>query len=336
MPKRFTSGSTVAPGRVAVPGVLSSCSYPGGKSGAGIYQRLINLIPRHQILISAFAGHCGVVRKIRPAEQTIVIDADERVCEWWSSWSRSKQGRSLEIHHCDGIEWLRHRFELTEYSACGSSDVRSHGTGSRNEVARGENRGSRTATRGKSHESASLPAVTLDTSYAPIDASLRVAAEPPISASEAFLFCDPPYVLSERSHGKLYAHELCDDGHRRLLEVLTQIHATSAAKVLLCGYESPIYATLERWRSIDHRVPTRGGLQDERIWMNYAEPKVLHDHRFLGETRRQRERIRRRQINWLSQLNAMGDRERAAMLEVLTGDVNFKSQISNLKSEARD
>ena len=39
-------------------------SYPGGKSGAGIYQRLINLIPRHRILIVPFAGHCGVVRNI--------------------------------------------------------------------------------------------------------------------------------------------------------------------------------------------------------------------------------------------------------------------------------
>ena len=31
---------------------VKSNSYPGGKSGAGIYQRLINLIPRHRILTS--------------------------------------------------------------------------------------------------------------------------------------------------------------------------------------------------------------------------------------------------------------------------------------------
>jgi hypothetical protein len=81
-------------------------SYPGGKSGAGIYQRLINLIPPHRVLVVPFAGHCGVVRNIRPAEQTIVIDQDPAVCQWWDDWSRSKQGRRLEIHHCDGIEWL--------------------------------------------------------------------------------------------------------------------------------------------------------------------------------------------------------------------------------------
>lgn len=258
------AGSIVAAGGVAVPDGQSS--YPGGKSGAGIFQRLINLIPRHRILISAFAGHCGVVRNIRPAEQTIVIDPDEAVCEWWDHWRRSKQGRDLEIHHCDGIEWLRHQFGLSEYSADGN--------------------------RGMAPQSIAL------------------------SETDTFVFADPPYVLSERSHGKQYAHELCDDGHRRLLEVLTLIPATSA-EIMLCGYDSPIYATLEHWKSIDHRVPTRGGLQDERIWMNYPDAGILHDHRFLGNTRRQRERIRRRQINWLSQLNAMGDRERAAMLEVL-------------------
>lgn len=230
---------------------------------------MINLIPRHRILISAFAGHCGIVRNIKPAEQTIVIDADAEVCEWWQSWSRTKQGRHLEVHHCDSIEWIRHRFGLTKYSA-----AKSTGT-----------------------------AGTLNSA----------------SPADAFIFCDPPYVISERSTGKIYQHELCDDDHRRLIRTLTQIDATSAA-VMLCGYQSPIYASLEPWRSIDHRVPTRGGLQDERIWMNYAAPKALHDYRYLGTSRRERERIRRRQINWLSQLNAMCDRERAAMLDVLTAD----------------
>ena len=251
--------STATGSTVAVPG-----SYPGGKSGAGVFQRLINLIPRHRILISAFAGHCGIVRNIRPAEHTIVIDPDQDVCQWWSDWRRSPQGRALEIHNCDSIEWLRFRFGLTEYS-------NAHG---------------------------------------------RDAAETHNSASEAFIFADPPYVLSERASGKQYAHELCDDGHLRLLDVLTRIPATAAA-IMVCGYESSLYETLSHWRSIDHRVPTRGGLQDERIWMNYPETDLLHDFRYIGNTRRERERIRRRQVNWLSQLHAMSDRERYAMLNVL-------------------
>jgi len=137
------------------------------------------------------------------------------------------------------------------------------------------------------------------------------------SQDNTFIFADPPYVLAERSHGKQYQCELTDDDHRRLLRILTRLPA-SRARVMLCGYASPIYATCDReWRSIDHRVPTRGGLQDERIWMNYPRPERLHDYRYVGECRRSRERIRRRQRNWVSQLEAMPDPERAAMLEAL-------------------
>lgn len=85
--------------------------------------------------------------------------------------------------------------------------------------------------------------------------------------------------------------------------------------MLLCGYDSPLYASLQPWRQIPHRVPTRGGLQDESIWLNYPEPELLHDHRYVGRTRR--ERIRRRQKTVTTMLAGMDPRERAAMLEVI-------------------
>lgn len=301
-----TSGSIDAPGSVGAGGVAvpsGGSSYPGGKSGAGIYQRLINLIPRHRILITAFAGQCGVTRNITAAAHTIVIDADETVCQWWDSWRRTSSGRDIEIHHCDSIEWLRFRFGLTEYSASGSSDARASDEG----LAVGECDGRDAA--GSRESSATADVADLSGSRP----TPFVATTDP----EVFVFCDPPYVLSRRSHGKQYACELSDDDHRRLLRILTAIPA-ARARIMLCGYTSPIYATCDRdWQSIDHRVPTRGGLQDERIWMNYEQPDSLHDHRYVGDCHRSRERIRRRQRNWLSQLAAMPPRERAAMLEAL-------------------
>jgi site-specific DNA-adenine methylase len=244
-------------------------SYPGGKSGAGIYQRLINLIPPHRVLIVPFAGHCGVVRNIKPAEHTIVIDANPTVCDWWEAWGRSKAGRALEIHNCDGIEWLRYTLGTTKYS-----DAQSRGTRE----------------------------------------TLR-------NASEAFIFGDPPYVISERATGRIYDCELDDSDHQRFLGTVTQIDA-SKYSMMICGYACDLYSPLDRWFSIDHRVPTRGGLQDERIWMNYKKPIELHDYQYIGDGRRERERIRRRQINWREQLLQMSKQERLAMLEVLnaTGD----------------
>lgn len=318
------SGSADAPGsdaagRVAVPDGVSS--YPGGKSGAGIYQRLINMIPRHRVLISAFAGQCGVTRNIKPAEHTIVIDADEDVCAWWDKWRRSRKGRDLEIHHCDSIEWLRFRFGLTEYSAPGACVARA-GVSDRDAdqcVGHGSRTNAMHAVATVANRSdAAVPQSSVLPGTANRYSGGRLSRD---DAAEAFVFGDPPYVLAERSHGKQYRCELSDDDHARLLRILTLIPPSTAA-VMLCGYRSPIYAAVDRlWRSIDHRVPTRGGLQDERIWMNYPKPIELHDYRYIGKCRRSRERIRRRQRNWVAQLQAMPTMERDAMLEALNDSV---------------
>lgn len=230
-------------------------SYPGGKAGAGVYQRLINLIPKHGLLVSAFAGHCGIVRHIRPATHTVVIDKDPDVCQWWHEWSRTKQGRALEVINASGIGWLAYQ-EMKHWSR-----------------------------------------------YDDIE-------------GERFIFCDPPYVLSKRSHGKQYEHEMSDSDHEMLAGLLDG-SISHGSSIMLCGYKSRLYRRLKHWRTIDHQVPTRGGLQWERIWLNYPETDDLHDFSFIGDDRRERERIRRRQRNWLSQLSAMPPREQAAMLAVL-------------------
>lgn len=50
--------------------------YPGGKNGAGVYQKLINLIPPHDVYIEPFLGSGAVMRLKRPAVASIGIDAD--------------------------------------------------------------------------------------------------------------------------------------------------------------------------------------------------------------------------------------------------------------------
>jgi hypothetical protein len=215
-------------------------------------------------------------------------------------------GRALEIHNCDGIEWLRFSLGCTEYSAAkacdaGPSDGRSSDTGSRNRRLVMANVCDR-----MTHNPAS-PAG---------DAQYNGTAATPETMAEAFVFCDPPYVLSERSGGRIYECELLDADHQRFIGTVTTFNA-ARYRVMICGYACDLYAALDPWESIDHRVPTRGGLQDERIWMNYEKPVQLHDYQYIGDGRRSRERIRRRQKNWHEQLMQMSEQERLAMLEVL-------------------
>jgi len=51
-------------------------TYPGGKSGSGIYQKIINQIPPHDEYIECFAGDLAVMRAKKSAIINIAIDAD--------------------------------------------------------------------------------------------------------------------------------------------------------------------------------------------------------------------------------------------------------------------
>src|SRR5262245_43071168 len=53
-------------------------SYPGGKAGAGVYQKLINLMPPHTVYIEPFLGHGAVLLHKRPAPINIGLDLDPR------------------------------------------------------------------------------------------------------------------------------------------------------------------------------------------------------------------------------------------------------------------
>jgi DNA adenine methylase len=71
---------------------LTSSRYPGGKSGSGVYQRIISQMPPHERYIEPFLGGGAVMRRKRPASESWGVDVDARVvasarrlyrrCEW--------------------------------------------------------------------------------------------------------------------------------------------------------------------------------------------------------------------------------------------------------------
>jgi hypothetical protein len=132
-----------------------------------------------------------------------------------------------------------------------------------------------------------------------------------------FVYCDPPYLFETRSSkGRIYANEFGDIGqHEKLLTLLLSL----PCPVAISGYWSSLYADmLANWRSIHYQTRTRGGSTvTEYLWMNYREPKELHDYRYLGENFRQRERLKRIRTRWLARLERMDALERYAMLEAI-------------------
>ncbi len=63
--------------------ILPKSSYFGGKSAANIPYILISQIPKHELFISGFLGHCGPLRFIEPATRTAAIEINSDVISDW-------------------------------------------------------------------------------------------------------------------------------------------------------------------------------------------------------------------------------------------------------------
>lgn len=94
-------------------------------------------------------------------------------------------------------------------------------------------------------------------------------------------FIDPPYVHETRSMRNKggYRHELDDAGHHRLLDALQAVDGM----VVLCGYESAVYAALRGWEQHSTSARISGGrgtsLRTEVVWLNPACSAALHQSR---------------------------------------------------------
>ncbi len=130
--------------------------------------------------------------------------------------------------------------------------------------------------------------------------------------SSTFIYIDPPYLMTtRRGRRKIYASELCEDDHIRLLKTIQ----TLPCMVMISGYTSELYDdALSSWCTDYFRTTNRRGTRTiERLWMNYPKPTRLHDYRYLGNNFRERERIKRKKNRWIRKLLTMPDPERYAL-----------------------
>ena len=83
-----------------------SVSYPGGKNGAGVYQKIINLMPPHDVYIEPFLGSGAVMRMKRPAALNIGCDLAAGPIAHFRERVLGDLGASLSLEVVDGIEKL--------------------------------------------------------------------------------------------------------------------------------------------------------------------------------------------------------------------------------------
>lgn len=150
--------------------------------------------------------------------------------------------------------------------------------------------------------------------------------------SSTFVYLDPPYLMESRhSHRKIYSYELSESDHRVLLGIIR----TLPAMVMISGYPNDIYdALLWDWWTATFQTTNRGGHQcTEKLWMNYPEPILLHDYRYLGGTFRERERIKKKKKRWTERIMKLPDLERYALATAIS-DVTWCGQLHQKRRAA--
>ena len=75
--------------------------YLGGKGQT--FQKLINLMPPHDVYIETHLGGGAVIRNKKPAKRNIGLEIDPKVIEKWSE----EEKRGLEIIQSDAVNYLK-------------------------------------------------------------------------------------------------------------------------------------------------------------------------------------------------------------------------------------
>ncbi len=220
--------------------------YSEGKGQYGIYQRIINLMPPHEVYIETYLGGGGIMRNKLSAERNIGIEIDPKVIEVW----RKDNSLEIELIHGDAISYLQ-SYEFT---------------------------------------------------------------------GNELIYCDPPYVRETRKKRvKIYKYEYTVEQHTELLEVIK----TLPCKVMISGYESTLYKeSLKGWHSHVFQAGCHHGMGTEWLWMNYPAAVELHDYRYLGDTFRQREKIKKKTNVWVRKFQSMPVLERQTLLRAINTLIN--------------
>ena len=259
---------------IVIPGLEN---YNGSKGGNGVYQQIISHIPPHRILVIPFLGHCGIIRKIAPADILICGDASEKVINYWKNYM---------------VRYLIYKYR----------DEGSHYFFYRTNISRGN-----------LPDKIYLfhnDALHFLPNYLP-----NIITKYTDTPDDVVIYQDPPYPKFTRKSSKdLYDYEMTTIQHENLLSL--NVGMLAKYKLIISSYKNKLYNTaLDSWNRYSFSVGTRSGGAIETIYYNYdLSDGVLQDYRYLGKNFKDRERIRLKIERWVNGLQKLDARERMAII----------------------
>lgn len=249
--------------------------YPGSKWR--IADAIIELIPEHHSYLEPFFGSGAIFFRKKPSDIETINDLDNNIPNLFrciredpeklarivalTPYSRFEYERAFGNAEKDEYQravdflitcWQGHGFRTNKYRVGWKNDV--HG------------REYMYSVRDWCKLPENMLAIADRLKQVQIDNRPAVEIIKRFDFDDVFMYIDPPYVLSTRS-GKQYKHEMTDNDHVELLEILKD----TKAKVMISGYESAIYNdVLKGWNKQKFCTNAEHGAKRiETVWMNY-------------------------------------------------------------------
>lgn len=94
------------PGDACRPPSSELSRYPGGKNGAGVFQKIINVIPAHTTYVEVFAGSAAIYRRKAAAASSILLELDPAQAELLT-----KEIPGATVICDDGLDYIDERLD---------------------------------------------------------------------------------------------------------------------------------------------------------------------------------------------------------------------------------
>lgn len=259
--------------------------YHGGKWRLAPW--IIAHFPPHRIYVEPFGGAASVLLQKERSLAEVLNDLDGAVVNVFrvlrdpgqaqrlrelielTPWSRAEFYASYEASE-DPVEQAR-RTVLRTFMAHGSTSLRRNRTGFRAKNYRRNQAGAGDWVTYPEQ----IPAFVRRLRGVTIEQRPAIEIIGQQDTPETLFYVDPPYVQETRTSirtpsdtDRCYAHDMSDEDHARLAEVLYE----AAGMVVLSGYSCPLYDELYGdWERRETKVLADGGAErTEVLWLNPA------------------------------------------------------------------
>ena len=256
----------------------------GGKSY--LLNRLIPLIPPHQVYVEAFGGGAALLLSKPPSPVEIYNDINHHLVNFFrvlkdeakfdrllrylalTPYSREEHMYAVE-HYADNSLDEVERAALF-YVACQQSlNGVVGGAWARNKFY--SRNGMAKKVSAWLGNIAGLPEIAQRLLAVQIECSDFQKVIEDYDSKDTFYYLDPPYLPETRVARSAYEYEMTVDDHIRLLKTIVQLDG----KVMLSGYANELYERyLSGWTRIEFDAVTHASVgkrtdRRESVWMNY-------------------------------------------------------------------